>query len=57
MVKQGIKLVTPTDEDTEEFKRMSREAIDELGSTVFSKDVLAEVRSHINQYRKGQEGR
>lgn len=57
MVNQGIKLVTPTDEDIEEFKRMSREAIDELGSTVFSRDVLSEVRSHINQFRKGQRGR
>ncbi len=57
MAKQGIKIVTPTDEETEEFKRMSREAIDELGSTVFSRDVLAEVRSHINQYRKAQKGK
>ena len=52
MVKQGIKRVTPTDEETEKFKQISREAIDELGSTVFSKDVLAEVSSHIEQYRK-----
>jgi len=57
MAKQGIKLVTPTDEETEEFKRISNEAIDELGNKVFSKDVLAEVRSHINQHRKAGKGK
>lgn len=57
MLKQGIKLVTPTDEETEEFKRISREAIDELADKVFSKDVLVEVRSHINQYRKARKGK
>ena len=57
MVKQGIKLVTPTDEETKKFKQISREAIDELGNKVFSKDVLAEVRSHIDQYRKAGKGK
>jgi TRAP-type C4-dicarboxylate transport system substrate-binding protein len=57
MVKQGIKRVTPTDEETEKFKRISNEAIDELGDKVFSTGVLAEVRSHINQYRKAQQGK
>ncbi len=54
MVKQGIKFVTPNDEETEEFKRISREATDELAGTVFSKDVLVEIRSHINKCRKVQ---
>jgi TRAP-type C4-dicarboxylate transport system substrate-binding protein len=54
MVKQGIKLVTPTDEETEEFKRISLKAVDELAGTVFSKDVFAEIKSHIDQYRKAQ---
>jgi TRAP-type C4-dicarboxylate transport system substrate-binding protein len=57
MQKQGIKLVSPTDEETEEFKRISLEAIDELGDKVFSKDVLIQVRSHIKQYRKAQKGK
>jgi TRAP-type C4-dicarboxylate transport system substrate-binding protein len=57
MVKQGIKLVTPTDEEAKIFKQISREAIDELGNKVFSKDVLAEVRSHIDQYRKAGKGK
>ena len=55
MVKQGIKLVTPTNEQTEELKRISLEAIDELAGKVFSKDVFAEVRSHIDRYRKARE--
>ena len=54
MAKQGIKIVTPTDEETKEFKQISHEAIDELGDKVFSKDVLTQVRSYINLYRKAQ---
>jgi len=57
MQKQGIKLVSPTDEETKEFKRISLEAIDELGDKVFSKDVLVQVKSHINQYRKARKGK
>jgi TRAP-type C4-dicarboxylate transport system substrate-binding protein len=57
MVKEGIKLVTPTDEETKIFKQISREAIDELGNKVFSNDVLSEVRSHIDQYRKAVQGK
>lgn len=55
MAKQGIEIVTPSDEEIDAFKQMSREAIDGMGSKAFSEDVLAEVRSHINQYRKAQE--
>lgn len=57
MVKQGIKLVTPTGEEMEEFKRIGREATDEMAGKVFSKDVLVEVRSHINQYRNARKGK
>jgi len=57
MVKHGIKLITPTDEETGEFKRISVEAINELAGKAFSKDVINEVRSHLNQYRTGQKGK
>jgi TRAP-type C4-dicarboxylate transport system substrate-binding protein len=57
MVKQGIKLVNPNHKETEEFKRISFEAIDELAGTAFSKDVFVEVRSHIDQYRKARKGK
>jgi len=57
MVKQGIKLVTPNHKETEEFKRISLEAIDELAGKAFSKDVFAEMRSHIDQYRKARKGK
>ncbi|UCD71893.1 MAG: hypothetical protein JSW70_02555, partial [Syntrophobacterales bacterium] len=57
MVKQGIRLVTPTGEETEEFKRISLEAVNEMTGKAFSKDVFAEVRSHINQYRKAGKGK
>jgi len=52
MAKQGIKLVTPTNEQTEGFKRISLKAVDELVGSVFSRDVFTEVRSHLDQYRK-----
>ncbi len=57
MVKHGIKLITPTDEETGEFKGISLEAINELAGKAFSKDVITEVRSHLNQYRTGQKGK
>ena len=57
MVKQGIRLVTPTGEETEEFKRISLEAVNEMTGKAFSKDVFADVRSHINQYRKAGKGK
>jgi TRAP-type C4-dicarboxylate transport system substrate-binding protein len=57
MVKQGIRLVTPTHEETGRFKRISLEAVNEMAGTAFSKDVFAEARSHINQYRKTGKGK
>jgi len=57
MVKRGIKLVTPTAEETEKFKRISMEAVGELTGTVFPKDVLAEVRFHLKQYREARKGK
>ena len=57
MVKHGIKLITPTDEETGEFKGISLEAINELAGKAFSKDVITEVRSHLNQYRTGPKGK
>jgi len=57
MAKQGIRLVTPTAEETEEFKGISLKAVDELAGTAFSKDVFAEVRSHIKEYRKARKGK
>jgi TRAP-type C4-dicarboxylate transport system substrate-binding protein len=57
MVKQGIKLVTPTAEEGEELKQISLDATDEMAGKVFSRDVLIEVRSHVNQYRKAREGK
>lgn len=57
MVDRGIKLVTPSDEETRKFKRISLEAVGELTGTVFPKDVLAEVRFHLRQYRETRKGK
>jgi TRAP-type C4-dicarboxylate transport system substrate-binding protein len=54
MTKQGIKIVTPSREEAEEFKRISREAMGDLTNRTFSKDALDQVRFHLDQYRKGQ---
>jgi TRAP-type C4-dicarboxylate transport system substrate-binding protein len=57
MVRRGIKLVTPTAEETRKFKRISLEAVGELTGTVFPKDILAEFRSHLRQYREARKGK
>jgi TRAP-type C4-dicarboxylate transport system substrate-binding protein len=57
MAKQGIRLVTPTDEETEKFKGISLKAVDELAGTAFSKDVFTELRSHVKEYRKARKGK
>jgi TRAP-type C4-dicarboxylate transport system substrate-binding protein len=55
MVKEGIRLVTPNHKETEELKRISSKAVDELVGSVFSKEVLTEVRFDLDQYRKARE--
>lgn len=53
MTKQGIKLVTPSRDQIEEFRRLSTRAMTHPGSQSFSKKTLDEVTSLLENFRKG----
>jgi hypothetical protein len=53
MTKQGVKLVTPSKDQIEEFKRLSNRAMAHPGSQSFSKKSFEEVTSLLENYRKG----
>lgn len=54
MMKHGVKIVTPSKGQIEEFKRLSNKAIGHIGGQTFSKKVLDEVSAHLESYRKGE---
>ena len=54
MAKQGIKIVTSSKDQIDEFKRLSNKAMSHLGSQSFSKKVLDEVTSILEGYRRGE---
>jgi TRAP-type C4-dicarboxylate transport system substrate-binding protein len=54
MTKQGIKLVTSSKDQIDEFKRLSNKAMSHLGNQSFSKKVLDEVTSILEGYRRGE---
>jgi TRAP-type C4-dicarboxylate transport system substrate-binding protein len=53
MVKQGVKVVTPSREQIGEFKSLSSKAIEHIHGSSFSKKTLTEVTSALESYRKG----
>jgi len=53
MAKQGVKIITPSKDQIDEFKKLSNKAMDHIGSQSFSKKVLDEVTSHLESDRKG----
>jgi TRAP-type C4-dicarboxylate transport system substrate-binding protein len=52
MIKHGTRIVTPSKGQIDEFKRLSNQAVSHLGSQSFSKKVLKEVLSILEQNRK-----
>jgi TRAP-type C4-dicarboxylate transport system substrate-binding protein len=52
MVKHGMKIVSPSKDQIDEFKRLSNKAMSRLGNETFSKKALEEVYSHLETYRK-----
>ncbi|MFB3886172.1 MAG: TRAP transporter substrate-binding protein DctP [Thermodesulfobacteriota bacterium] len=54
MTKQGVKLVTSSKDQIDEFKRLSNKAISRISSESFSQRVFDEVRSLLEGYRKGE---
>jgi TRAP-type C4-dicarboxylate transport system substrate-binding protein len=52
MAKQGVRIITPSKDQFEEFKRLSNRAMGHIGGETFSKKVLDEVTSSLDSYRK-----
>jgi TRAP-type C4-dicarboxylate transport system substrate-binding protein len=52
MTKHGTKIVTPSKDQIDEFKRLSNQATNRLGSQTFSKKVLNEVSSVLEAKRR-----
>ncbi len=53
MTKQGMKIITPSKEQIEEFKKLSNKAMGHITGESFSKKVFDEVTSSLENYRKG----
>lgn len=51
MMKQGIQLITLTEEEKELFKNMTRRVYDELAGKLYSKELLESILKEIDNYR------
>jgi TRAP-type C4-dicarboxylate transport system substrate-binding protein len=54
MQTHGIKLVKPSPDQIEEFKKLSDRAIQRIGGHKFSNDVLRQVKAYLDDFRKRQ---
>ena len=54
MVKNGVKIVTPSKNQIDEYKRLSDRAMSHISGPTFSKKVLEEMTSLLESYRKGE---
>jgi TRAP-type C4-dicarboxylate transport system substrate-binding protein len=52
MIKHGTKIVTPSKDQIDEFKKLSSQAMSRLGSQSFSKKVFNEVYSILEENRR-----
>jgi virulence-associated protein VagC len=53
MTKQGVKIITPSKEQIDEFKKLSTKAMEHVIGQTFSKKVFDEVISSLEDYRRG----
>jgi TRAP-type C4-dicarboxylate transport system substrate-binding protein len=53
MVKNGVKIITPSKDQIDEYKRLSHKALGHIRGQTFSNKVLDEVTSLLESYRKG----
>jgi TRAP-type C4-dicarboxylate transport system substrate-binding protein len=54
MMKNGVKIVTSSQEQIEEFKKLSNKAMGRISGQTFSKNILDEVTSLLGDYRRGR---
>jgi len=52
MVKNGVKIITPSKDQIDEYKRLSNKAMGHISGQTFSKKVLEEVTSALESYRR-----
>ena len=53
MVKNGVKIITPSKDQIEEYRKLSNRALEHISGPTFSKKVLDEVTSLLESYRRG----
>ncbi len=53
MVKNGVKIIAPSKDQIDEYKRLSNKAMGHISGQTFSKKVLDEVTSILESYRRG----
>jgi TRAP-type C4-dicarboxylate transport system substrate-binding protein len=53
MVKNGVKIITPSKDQIDEYKRLSNKALGHIRGQTFSNKVLDEVTSLLESYRRG----
>jgi hypothetical protein len=51
MEKQGVKILKPSNENIEEFKKLSDKAMKRWGHKSFSNKVRDEVSAYLDEYR------
>ena len=52
MVKNGVKIITPSKDQIDEYKRLSNKAMGHISGQTFSKKVSDEVTSFLESYRR-----
>ncbi len=53
MTKQGVKIVSPSKDQIDEYKRLSNKAMGHISGQTFSKKVLEEITSLLERERRG----
>ena len=54
MAKHGVKLIYPTEDEIDEFKKVSKNAMENQTGKSFSAKVRDEVLTHLEEFRKGK---
>jgi hypothetical protein len=54
MAKHGVKLIYPSEEQIEEFKKISKNAMHNQTGKSFSARVKNEILSYLEEYRKSK---
>jgi TRAP-type C4-dicarboxylate transport system substrate-binding protein len=53
MVKNGVKIITPSKDQIDEYKKLSNRALDHISGQSFSRKVLDELTSLLESHRRG----